>query len=428
MNNSTKNLINFINASPSAYHCIERVLSMLEGFDVLDASRPFKIKAGGKYAVTRGSSALIAFSLPEDISDVSFSIAAAHVDSPALKLKPECDSASAGNVRRVAIEKYGGANLASWYDRVLTVAGRICVSEGEKIISKNVYVDSDLMIIPSVPAHLGTIEKPSLAVDFLPLYAEAGEKDIMDVVATAAGVNKEDILSHDLFAVPRETGKIFGANGEFFASPRIDDLQCVYALTEAISKARPSGISVLALFNNEETGSSSREGAFSTFLPETLERIVIALGKDRGDFQASLASSFMVSADNAHAKHPAHPELFDSLNAPVMNGGIVIKTNASQRYTTDAVSGAIVKKLCEKADVPYQSYANRADIAGGSTLGNIALHQLPVCCADIGLAQLAMHSICESAGSKDTSYLIKFAKVLFESKFSALGDNGYEIR
>lgn len=428
MNSQAKNLINFINASPSAYHSIDSVLSMLDGFERLDASHRFEIEAGGKYVVTRGNSSLIAFTVPKDITEISFSIAAAHVDSPALKLKPVCDVDSFGGVKRVAIEKYGGVNLSSWYDRTLTVAGRICVEEERKIVSKNVYVDKDLMIIPSVPAHLGAIEKPSLAVDFLPLYAEAGEKNIMDVIAEAAGVDAKDILSHDLFAVPRETGRIFGASGEFFASPRIDDLQCVFALTAALAEAKPSGISVLALFDNEETGSSSRQGAFSSFLPEVLERIVVSLGGDRGDYQAALARSFMVSADNAHAKHPAHPELFDTLNAPVMNGGIVIKTNASQRYTTDAVSCAVVKKLCEKADVPYQSYANRADITGGSTLGNIALHQLPVCCADIGLAQLSMHSICESAGAYDTDYLIKFAKALFESKFTAVNDSGYEIR
>jgi len=267
MNKSTKELINFIKSSPTAYHCIDSVRNILGEFKTLDASERFEIEAGGKYVITRGGSSLIAFSVPSDISEISFSIAAAHVDSPALKLKPECDVDSPASVKRVAVEKYGGANLSSWFDRPLTVAGRICLEKDAKIISQNVYVDRDLMIIPSVPPHLGTIEKPSLAVDFLPVYSAKSEKGILDAVAETAGVKVEDVISHDLFAVSRAKGDFIGANGEFFSAPRIDDLQCVFALTAALADVKnTAGISVLALFDNEETGSSSRQGAFSSFL------------------------------------------------------------------------------------------------------------------------------------------------------------------
>ena len=424
-------LIDYIYASPSAYHSVENAVSILEeaGFTRLDASARFSVFPGGKYYLTRGGSSLIAMIIPEDISDISFTIGAVHGDSPCFKLKPSCESDAFGKYTRLTVEKYGGAILQSWFDRPLSVAGRIAVCENGKIISKNVNIDRDLLIIPNVPIHLGNIKEPTPLVDFIPLFSEKESGiGLYDIIAQYAGVSKDSIISADLFVYNRQKGTVFGADSEFFASPRIDDLECAYSLLEGFIEANPtSSIAVYAMFDNEETGSSSRQGAASTFLPETMLRTVLALGKTEDDYYAALASSFMLSADNAHAKHPNHPELFDSLNAPVMNGGIVIKTNSSQRYTTDAISFAIVKKICEKAGVPCQNYANRADLAGGSTLGNIALHQLPVCCADIGLAQLAMHSSYETAGVKDALYLKNAAKVLFETKFTAESDCGYKL-
>ncbi len=427
----TKKLIDFIDKTPSAFHCVENTASILEGsgFIRIDPSKRFDLNAGGKYFLSRGGSSLIAFIIPKDTSSLSFSIGAVHGDSPAFKLKPSCETDAFGKYTKLSVERYGGAVLQTWFDRPLSLAGRIVVEENGKIVSKNVNINRDLLIIPSVPPHLGSIEKPSLTVDFLPLYAESSSKSLDEVIAEYAGVDKKEIISYDLFVYTRQKGALLGGENEFFCAPRIDDLECVYALLEGFIEANPSSsVAVYAIFDNEETGSSSRQGAFSTLLPETLLRIVLALGGDKEDYYACLASSFMLSADNAHAKHPNHPELFDVHNAPIMNGGIVIKTNASQRYTTDAVSYAIVKKICESAGVPYQTYANRADLAGGSTLGNIALHQTPVCCADVGLAQLAMHSACETAGSMDALYLKKAAKVLFENKFTAISDTGYDIK
>lgn len=425
----TENLIKYINDSPSAYHSVENALSILEaaGFTKLDSCERFSIAPGGKYYLTRGGSSLIALIIPEDVSKISFTIGAIHGDSPCFKLKPRCESDAFGKYGKLTVEKYGGAILQSWFDRPLSVAGRIVIEEDGKLISKNVNVDRDLLIIPNVPIHLGNIKEPTPLTDFLPLFSEKESGiGLFDIIAEQANISPEKIISSDLFVYNRQKGVVFGAKNEFFSAPRIDDLECAYALLEGFIEAEPaSSVAVYAMFDNEETGSSSRQGAASTFLPETLLRTVLALGGSHEDYYAALASSFMLSADNAHAKHPNHPELYDALNAPNMNGGIVIKTNSTQKYTTDAVSFAIVKKICEKAGVPCQNYANRADLPGGSTLGNIALHQLPVCCADIGLAQLAMHSSYETAGTDDALYLKKASKVLFETKFTAQSDFGY---
>ncbi len=425
----TNELIDFINNTPTAFHATENSAKMLtdNGFTRLDASAPFSVTSGEKYFLTRGGSSLIAFKIPADTSNISFTIGAAHGDSPAFKVKPS-STLEASKYISVAVEKYGGSILQTWFDRPLSVAGRIVVRDGDAVISKNVNVEKDLLIIPNIPPHLGSTKEPSMLSDMIPLLGEK-PASIENTVAEAAGVSPDDILSHDLFVYNRQKGTLLGANGEFFGAPRIDDLECAYSLLCGFIEADiKNSIPVFAIFDNEETGSSSRQGAASTFLPETLLRIVKSLGGDEDSYYASLASSFLLSADNAHAKHPSHGELFDRLNAPTMNEGIVIKTNSSQRYTTDAVSFAVVKMLCEKAGVPCQNYANRADLPGGSTLGNIALHNTPVLCADIGLAQLAMHSSFESAGTLDGLYLKKMAKVMFESKISAVSDCGYSIK
>jgi aspartyl aminopeptidase len=263
----------------------------------------------------------------------------------------------------------------------------------------------------------------------LPLFSQKrSDLTLNSLLASASGIHEEDIISSDLFVCNRQRGAIIGSRGEFFCAPRIDDLQCVYSMTEGlIASSDSDAFSVLALYDNEETGSSSRQGAASSLLSDTLRRALLSLGKGEEDYLIALESSFMLSADNAHAKHPNHPELFDQQNAPILNGGIVIKTNASQRYTTDAISASLTEKLCERSGVPFQSYANRADLVGGSTLGNILVHQLPVASADVGLAQLSMHSCLETAGSYDSIFMMKMAKVFFETKFSLSCDGGYKM-
>jgi aspartyl aminopeptidase len=236
----------------------------------------------------------------------------------------------------------------------------------------------------------------------------------MKRIAKAAGVKKEDILGHDLFLYTREKGRILGENGEFVMSPRLDDLQCAFAAVKAMCDSAPTDyINVCAVFDNEEVGSRTRQGADSTFLEDVVFRIGEALGKSRGEYLQLVAGSFMISADNAHAVHPNHPEKADPTNKPYLNGGIVIKFHGSQKYATDAVSAAKLKDYCERAHAPFQSYANRSDIPGGSTLGNLSQSHVSLASADIGLPQLAMHSAVETAGARDTKYAVDMFRVFY---------------
>lgn len=351
-----------------------------------------------------------------------FHIAAAHSDSPCFKVKESPEMGVENVYLKLNTEKYGGMILSTWLDRALSVAGRIVVKGKGGLETRLVNVEKDLCVIPSVAIHLtrGSSDKAEYnpQTDMLPLYADSdkGKKKnlLMKRVAKAAGVRQEEILGHDLFLYPREKGRIWGENGEFVLSPRLDDLQCVYASAKAFLESRPREyVNVCAVFDNEEVGSSTRQGANSTFLEDTLWRICEALGLGRSQFLQLVAGSFLISADNAHAVHPNHPEKYDPTNRPYMNGGIVIKFHGSQKYATDAVSAAKMKSLCEKAKVPYQTYANRSDIAGGSTLGNISTSHVSVSSVDIGLPQLAMHSAVETAGVKDTKYAADMFKVFF---------------
>lgn len=351
-----------------------------------------------------------------------FHIAAAHSDSPSFKIKESPEMTVENVYVKLNTEKYGGMILSTWLDRALSVAGRVVVKGKGGLETRLVNIEKDLLVIPSVAIHLtrGGKDKEEYnpQVDMLPLYAdnEGGKKKnmLMKRVAKAAGAGQEDILGHDLFLYPREKGRILGENGEFVLSPRLDDLQCVYASAKAFLESRPKEyINVCTVFDNEEVGSGTKQGADSTFLEDTLWRIGEAMGLCRSRFLQLVAGSFLISADNAHGVHPNHPEKYDPTNRPFLNKGIVIKYHGSQKYATDAVSAAVMKSICEKAKVPYQTYANRSDIAGGSTLGNISTSHVSVSSVDIGLPQLAMHSAVETGGVKDTKYAVEAFKVFF---------------
>ncbi len=278
-------------------------------------------------------------------------------------------------------------------------------------------------MIPNVAVHLNRNINSGIEynpqVDMLPLYAgfdkEKGKDRFMRRIGEAAGVKPEDILGHDLFLYVREKGRILGDEGEFVMSPRLDDSQCVFACTKAFAESMPSNyMNVCAVFDNEEVGSGTRQGADSTFLEDVLWRIGEGLQMSRAEFLQKIAGSFLISADNAHAVHPNHPEKSDPTNRPYLNGGPVIKYHGSQKYTTDAVSAAKIKAWCVTAGVPYQSYANRSDVVGGSTLGNISTAHVSVASADIGLPQLAMHSAVETAGIRDTQYAYDMLKAFYQ--------------
>lgn len=429
MKHTNEKLLSFLDASPTCYHAVENLKQVLleDDYQQLFEHRAWELAAGGKYFVVRGDSSLVAFRLPEQ-DFRGFMIAAVHSDSPTYKVREAAEVSSAGGCVRLSVEPYGGMIHRSWMDRPLSVAGRVIVRQGKTLYAKLVNVDRDLLVIPSVAIHMdrnvnkGTELNP--AVDLLPLFGNGEAGKFRGLIAREAGVAEEDLISTDLFLYPRTRGTLTGAEEEFVAAPRLDDLQCVFGCLEGFLAAKASNsVPMLCVFNNEEVGSGSRQGADSTFLTDVLERIC----GDKEKYMTTAANSFMVSADNAHAIHPAHPEYADKQEVPVLNGGIVIKYNANQRYTTDAVSAAVFAKLCRDASVPVQRFSNRADQPGGSTLGNISSAHLSIPAVDIGLPQLAMHSSYEVAGAKDTEHLVRAMTEFFGSSFCHTDDGGFTL-
>ena len=411
--------LNFAEQAPTAFHAAAGFREILreKGFRELKETDPWLVDAGGRYYVMRNDSAIIAFEVPET-GFSSFRIAAAHGDSPAFKLKETFEDGGERYVR-LNVEKYGGMIMSSWLDRPLSVAGRLAVREREGVGIRLVNLDRDAVLIPNQPIHfnrdINDGFKYDPQTDLLPLYGDQDAKGgLMDEIAEAAGVRREDILSHDLFLYSRERASVWGAGDAFFSCGRIDDLECAWAGMAALAESSArEAVNVCAVFDNEEVGSSTRQGADSSFLYDTLTRLGFALGASDGEIRAAVAGSFMVSADNAHAVHPNHPEKFDKQNRTYMNRGVVIKHNANQKYTTDAVSSARFTLICERAGVPVQHFVNRSDLPGGSTLGNISNTHVSMDTVDIGLAQLAMHSLYETAGTKDLEYLISALKEMW---------------
>lgn len=421
-------LFRFLDESPTCYHAAANATAALKaaGAVELRESEPWALNRGTQYVVRRGDSALIAFRVPQGHFH-GFLMAAAHSDSPAFKIRENAETASAGGTVRLSTEPYGGGILRGWLDRPLSVAGRVMVRTENGLASRLVNIERDLLVIPGVAIHMdrsvnkGTELNP--AVDLLPLLGLGEPGEFRSLIARTAGVPEEDLLSTELFLYPRTKAVQTGLHGEFIVSPRLDDLQCVFGCLEGFLAAEESeSLPVLAVFNNEEVGSNTRQGADSTFLTDVLERITDGLGLSPEDWKTTIANSFMVSADNAHAIHPAHPEYADKGEFPVLNGGVVIKYNANQRYTTDALSGAVFRSICQAAGVPVQRYSNRADLPGGSTLGNISTAHLSVPTVDIGLPQLAMHSVCETAGAADTEHLIRAMTAYFSRSYRREGD------
>lgn len=434
MNTSASELLSFIASSPSAFHTVKTVGEMLTaaGYTALCEGAPFVLLPGGKYFVTRNHSSLIAFRIPKSGKLTSFMIAATHSDSPSFKIKHHAESDASGYTR-INVERYGGMLCATWLDRPLSAAGRVTLLRDGKITSRLVDLDRDLFLIPSVAIHMNRNANESAtynpATDMQPIIGTSVAKGkLSTLIAEACGAEEKDIVASDLYLYPRTEGRIWGIDNEFVSAPRLDDLQCVFAAVKGFLAADSSEITpVLMIADNEEVGSSTKQGADSTFLADTLMELNEALGGKPTDYRRAVAASFMVSADNAHAVHPNHPEYADPAHRPQINGGIVIKHNASQLYTTDAVSATIFTAICRKAEVPVQHFANRSDLRGGSTLGNISSTQVSLNTVDIGLPQLAMHSSYETAGVLDTEYLTKAMTVLFSSSLNIEADGAYRI-
>ena len=410
-------LLDLIEQSPSRYHATANLKNRLtaKGYAVLAEDAAWDVRPGGRYVVTRNDSSLLAFRVPEGEA-AGFALAAAHSDSPTFQIKEHAEKLSA-RCTVLDTEKYGGMLMNTWFDRPLYVAGRIIVERDGKLEARLVDVDRDLMIIPSVAIHMNRAANDGVKllanVDTFPLLG-CGAQDLRAIVAEAAGVAPEQILGHDLFLYLRGRGSVLGAEGELIGSPKLDDLACAFALTEGFLQSSPSGaIPVLAVFDNEEVGSETKQGAASNFLRDTLRRLTLALGKTEEDYLRWCAGSFLVSADNAHAQHPNHPEFADAQNTPYLNGGVVVKFNANQRYATDAVSAAAFRLLCRETGEQTQTYANRSDLPGGSTLGSISDTRVAVPTVDIGLAQLAMHSAYETMGARDLDSLVRVMTAYF---------------
>lgn len=423
--NVTQGLLEFIEKSPSVFHVVDTIRSELleQGFQELKESEEWQLESEKGYFVIRNDSSVIAFQIPgKDIR--GFHVIAGHGDSPTFKVKENPELNVEEHYIKLNTEKYGGMIHATWLDRPLSVAGRIVVKDENNTLQvKLVNVDKDLLVIPNVAIHMNRdINKGyeyNPQIDLLPLMSLGKKKEAKDLllseVAQATGVKKEDILAQDLFLYVREKGRVVGANGEFVLSPRLDDLQCVHAALTAFQSKKPKQyVNVLAVFDNEEVGSTTTQGADSTFLGDTFRRIKERLNWSESDYCRKIADSFLISADNAHGVHPNHPEKADPGNRPLLGKGLVIKYHGGQKYTTDAVSAAKMKIWCQQAKVSYQSFYNRSDMTGGSTLGNISNTQISMTSVDVGLPQLAMHSAIETAATEDSAAAIKVFKVFFQ--------------
>ena len=404
MDNRILSLKNYLDASVSVYHAVDALSKELDraGYICLSEGDTWNLVPGGKYYMTRSGTALMAFRVPKG-NIKGFMLSASHSDRPCFKVKENCELK--GNYTRMAVERYGGMLIAPWMDRPLSIAGRVLVETDEGVQMKLVNIDRDLLMMPNVAIHMNRQAnegyKWNPAVDTLPLMGGKDAAGKLEKLLEEAAGGK--VLGHDLYLYIREKARIWGMDDEYISSAALDDLACAWLCTQGFLKAAESeSIPVLCVFDNEEVGSSSLQGADSDLLSLLLKRICDSLNLP---LENMLSRSFMLSADNAHAIHPNHPEFADPNNAPVVNKGVVLKFNANQRYTTDGVSAAIFRKVCGEADVPVQTYCNRADLAGGSTLGNISLNHVSVQSADIGLPQLAMHSCYETAGVQDAIWM-----------------------
>ena len=426
MDNRISELCAFLNASHSVYHAADYLARTLEqaGYVRLNEAEAWELCPGGKYYLVRGGTAVLAFRIPEG-DPKGFLMSASHSDRPTFKVKENPELT--GTYTRLAVERYGGMLIAPWLDRPLSIAGRVMVETENGVESRLLDIDRDLLLIPNVAIHMNRQAndgyKWNPAVDTLPLLGGGDAKGkLADLLEREAGGK---ILGHDLFLYVRQQASVWGVSEEYISSPALDDLECAWGCTQGFLKAGESGsVPILCVFDSEEVGSSSVQGAASTLLSDTLERICAARGWDQ---RRMLSQSFLVSADNAHAIHPNHPELADPGNAPVLGKGVVLKFNANLRYCTDGAAAAIFRKVCSKAGVNVQTYCNRADIPGGSTLGNISLSQVSVPTADIGLPQLAMHSCYETAAAADAVALEEAMAVYYGATLEATG-TGYLVK
>lgn len=428
--NHIKELMAFLDDSLTSYHAVDNIRKELlqEGFAELSEKEVWTLKEGGRYFVIRNDLSVAAFRVPAcGVSEIKgYHVYAAHSDSPAFKIKEKPEVEKEGVYVSLNTERYGQMNMSTWLDRPLTIAGRVCVEEDGGIVTRLVRLKDNICVIPSLAIHMNRDINNGVTLsaqgDMLPLltmmdHDKAGKPAggvLKAMLAEAIPHADSGILSYDLFVENCEKAVLAGAKDEFVMTPRYDDLACVFAGLKGIVSGEPGRyIDVLAVFDNEEVGSRTRQGADSTFFRDTLENIADGLGVGANVLRTWNADSFVLSADNAHACHPNQGGKADPTNRPYLNRGVVLKHHGGQKYATDAYSAAYVRRLCAGNDIPLQTYANHSDIPGGSTLGNLLMAQVSMAAADIGLPQLAMHSACETGGAEDVGHLIRLAIAFF---------------
>ena len=426
-----REVIEFIDESPSTYHVVKNCSDILDenGFERIMPREKWEIKKGGKYFLKKSSSTIIAFTVGEDF-DVKngFKIFGAHTDSPCFRIKPSPEIVTE-NVVRLNTEVYGGPILSTWFDRPLSIAGRVIVKGENSFFPRTVKIkiDEPLLTIPNLAIHQNRevnngvkIDKQNDVLPVISLINKNFEREgyLERVILEKTGIKKEDIIDFDLYLYATEKGCLLGANEEFMSSPKIDNLASVYTGLIGLLEAEENQdrINIFVAFDNEEIGSATKQGADSNYLLNTLERISLALGLSRGDFLQMLESSYILSADAAHAAHPAHLGKTDPTNRGRINEGISIKISAKQKYTSDGYSIAVIKQLIEGTEIQIQSFVNESNELGGSTIGPISSTHLDIDGVDLGVPMFAMHSVRELCGIFDVFYLKELAKEFFSKR------------
>lgn len=416
--NYIDDMLEFIYKSPSNFNATTNISIILEqkGFKELYENQQFKLEKNGKYFIRRNDSSIIAFKIPSDLNNLSFNIVASHSDAPTFKLKPN-NVIKQGGYILLNTEGYGGMIISSWFDRPLSVAGRVIVKTENGVRSEIVNVDKNLASICNLPIHfnrkINEGYKYNEQKDSLPIIGMGEKFNIKNILAKSMNVDKKMILNYDLVLYPRNKGYVWGANNEFLSSYHLDDLACAYtSLMAFVESENDNTINTFVCFDNEEVGSMTRQGAYSSFMYDNLKRVSKSLEVDLANL---LSNTLLVSADNAHAVHPNYEEKFDKTNKCMLNGGLVIKNNASQSYTTDSLSSSILIDILEKNKQEYQFFANRSDVRGGSTLGNLSNSKVSVLAVDVGLAQLAMHSSNETMGAQDIKKMIESLRAYYNT-------------
>lgn len=441
METLNQELFSYISDSPTNYHAVAAASRILQenGFSPLSEQSHWNLLPGGKYYVNRNHTSLFAFRMPEQTLSAScgtpgtFQIIASHSDSPCFKLKDQAEIQVENHYIKLNVEKYGGALLAPWFDRPLSIAGRVIVRTPDGLESRLVNFDRDLAMIVNLAIHMNRTAndgtKYHVQTDLLPLVGSS-QKDfsIKKLVADQLQITDDQIISMDLSLYNRMSGSVWGANNEFISCPRLDDLQCAFSSIKALClPGHPGVITAAVIFDSEEVGSRSRQGACSTFLRDCLERITLTLGYTKEEYLCSIAGSFLLSADNGHALHPNYMAKSDPTHHPYLNGGVLIKYSANQKYTSDGLTGGIFHLLCEQWDIPSQNFFNHSDVAGGSTLGNLSMSQVSIPTVDIGVPLLAMHSPYETGGAADTDALYRSMCAFYQTKIQSLEDGRYRL-